>query len=49
LYVTQVFKGESEILIAQYDDKDKAEFYHYRAIKECMDHANIQKEIKKIK
>lgn len=48
-YATEIIKGEKTVLVGEYNDKDVAEFYHYRALREVLDISKIKQEIAKIK
>lgn len=48
-YATEILKGEKVVLVGEYNDKDVAEFYHYRALREVLDIKKIKEEISKIK
>jgi hypothetical protein len=37
------------VLVGEYNDKDVAEFYHHRALREVLDIKKIKEEISKIK
>ena len=44
-YVTEILKGDKTILVGEYNDKDVAEFYHYRALREVLDVEKVNKEL----
>ena len=48
-YATEILKGEKAVLVGEYNDKDVAEFYHYRALREVLDIKKIKEEITKTK